>query len=106
AVIYAKENGILSGTNVISSAYNILDNNIIVTLLKKDGEEVKIGDKIATINGPVRAILSGERVVLNLLQRMSGIATITAKAVKTLDNSRIKITDTRKTTPGLRLFEK
>src|SRR5699024_2295175 len=64
------------------------------------------GDVLATITGPVQIILTGERVMLNLLQRMSGIATITQKAIKVLDNPSINICDTRKTTPGFRLFEK
>ena len=80
-----------------------MDDEIDVQLFKTDGDELKKGERIATIAGKIRSILSGERVILNLLQRMSGIATITNKAVKTLDNPNIKITDTRKTTPGLRL---
>lgn len=106
ASIYMKEDGIIAGTNIITSAYNLLDNKMTISLLKNDGDYVTKGDEIATITGPIRTILTGERVILNLLQRMSGIATITRKAVKTLNNSRIKITDTRKTTPGLRMFEK
>lgn len=106
ASLYAKNNGILAGVDLIKTVYNILDDEIEVQLFKTDGDELKKGERIATISGKIRSILSGERVVLNLLQRMSGIATITNKAVKTLDNPNIKITDTRKTTPGLRLFEK
>lgn len=106
ASLYAKNNGILAGVDLIKTVYNILDDEIDVQLFKTDGDELKKGERIATISGKIRSILSGERVILNLLQRMSGIATITNKAVKTLDNPNIKITDTRKTTPGLRLFEK
>lgn len=106
ASLYAKNNGILAGVDIIKTVYNILDDEIEVQLFKTDGDELKKGERIATISGKIRSILSGERVILNLLQRMSGIATITNKAVKTLDNPNIKITDTRKTTPGLRLFEK
>lgn len=106
ATILVKQDGVLSGLDVITEAYNILHNDIEVTLFKKDGDAVHSGDIIATISGPIWAILSGERVVLNLLQRMSGIATQTATAVDTLNNSKIKIVDTRKTTPGLRMFEK
>lgn len=106
ATIYMKEDGIIAGTNMITSTYKLLDNKVVISLLKNDGDYVTKGDEIATITGPIRTILTGERVILNLLQRMSGIATITRKAVKTLNNSRIKITDTRKTTPGLRMFEK
>lgn len=106
ASLYAKNNGILAGVDLIKTVYNILDDEIDVQLFKTDGDELKKGERIATISGKIRSILSGERVILNLLQRMSGIATITNKAVKTLDNPNIKITDTRKTTPGLRLFDK
>lgn len=106
ASLYAKNNGILAGVDLIKTVYNILDDEIDVQLFKTDGDELKKGERIATISGKIRSILSGERVILNLLQRMSGIATITNKAVKMLDNPNIKITDTRKTTPGLRLFEK
>lgn len=106
ASLYAKNNGILAGVDLIKTVYNILDDEIDVQLFKTDGDELKKGERISTISGKIRSILSGERVILNLLQRMSGIATITNKAVKTLDNPNIKITDTRKTTPGLRLFEK
>lgn len=106
ASIYAKEEGILAGADVIKTTYNILDSEIDVTLFKADGDLLSKGDQIATISGSIRNILSGERVILNLLQRMSGIATLTAKSVKSLNNSNIKIVDTRKTTPGLRMFEK
>ena len=101
-----KEEGILAGADVIKTTYNILDSEIDVTLFKADGDLLSKGDQIATISGSIRNILSGERVILNLLQRMSGIATLTAKSVKSLNNSNIKIVDTRKTTPGLRMFEK
>lgn len=106
ATIFAKDEGVLAGVDIIIETYNILASGIEVTLIKNDGDAVGHGDQIATISGPIWAILSGERVMLNLLQRMSGIATQTAKAVATLNNPNIKIVDTRKTTPGLRLFEK
>lgn len=106
ALIYAKADGILAGIDVIKTAYAMLDDDIDVILHKADGESIKKGEQIATISGRIRSILTGERVILNLLQRMSGIATLTAKAVQTLNNPNIKIVDTRKTTPGLRIFEK
>lgn len=106
ASFYAKDEGLLAGLEIIEEAYKILDNSITVNLLKKDGENTKKGEKIATVCGPIRSLLSGERVILNLLQRMSGIATQTKHAVNILQNSHIKIIDTRKTTPGLRMFEK
>lgn len=106
ATFYAKDNGILSGLVIIEQAYKILDDEMNVTLVKQDGDFVRKGDVIAHISGSIRAILSGERVILNLIQRMSGIATITDKAIQTLANPDIKIIDTRKTTPGLRMLEK
>lgn len=106
ASIYTKEPGIFSGSDIITETYSLLDTRIHVTLHKHDGDPLQTFDVIATIDGPVRSILSGERVVLNLIQRMSGIATLTAEAVQRLNSSVTKITDTRKTAPGLRLFDK
>lgn len=106
AVFYAKEAGILAGTTIIEEAYRILDPELEVKLLKDDREAVQPSEEIAVVTGSVRSILTGERVILNLLQRMSGIATITRKAVSQLNSSHTKICDTRKTTPGLRVFEK
>lgn len=74
--------------------------------MKRDGERVAAGEAIAAASGPVRALLSGERVILNLLQRLSGIATVTRQAVDLLGDSHTRICDTRKTTPGLRMLEK
>ncbi|MBV2240957.1 hypothetical protein KQR57_14775 [Bacillus inaquosorum] len=73
---------------------------------KTDGDILRKGEVIAVLCGPAVALLSGERVVLNLIQRMSGIATMTREAVRRLDDEQIKICDTRKTTPGLRMLEK
>ncbi|MRX71405.1 carboxylating nicotinate-nucleotide diphosphorylase [Bacillus lacus] len=106
AVFLAKEDGVFAGADVIRSGYNLLNSAINVTVFKKDGEEITAGDKIAEVEGPTQTILTGERVILNLLQRMSGIATVTSKAVKLLQSSHTKICDTRKTSPGLRMFEK
>lgn len=106
AAFYAKEAGILAGTTIIEEAYRILDPELEVKLLKDDREAVQPSEEIAVVTGSVRSILTGERVILNLLQRMSGIATITRKAVSQLNSSHTKICDTRKTTPGLRVFEK
>ncbi|MDQ0224729.1 carboxylating nicotinate-nucleotide diphosphorylase [Metabacillus niabensis] len=106
AVIIAKENGILSGVDVIHTGYSLFSDEMKIELIKHDGEVVKHGDIIAKISGPIAAILSGERVILNLLQRMSGIATLTSQAVKTLNSDHTRICDTRKTSPGLRMFEK
>ncbi|ARK29200.1 putative nicotinate-nucleotide pyrophosphorylase, carboxylating [Halalkalibacter krulwichiae] len=106
AYIKAKESGVISGTSLLKYGYEILDPNIKVTVPIKDGEEFKKGDVVAEFEGNVRNLLAGERVLLNLLQRMSGIATMTNKAIGLLDDSKIRICDTRKTTPGLRMFEK
>jgi nicotinate-nucleotide pyrophosphorylase (carboxylating) len=106
AVFYAKEAGILSGMEIIPAAYHLLDPQIKVKRLKSDGDQVRPSEKIAVVQGAARSILMGERVILNLLQRMSGIATRTKEAVSRLNSKHTRICDTRKTTPGLRAFEK
>ncbi|WP_299091682.1 carboxylating nicotinate-nucleotide diphosphorylase [uncultured Metabacillus sp.] len=106
AVIIAKENGILAGIDVIQTGYSLFQQKVDVTLKKRDGDKLTKGDIIAEIEGPVGTILSGERVILNLLQRMSGVATLTNKAVNLLQSDHTRICDTRKTSPGLRMFEK
>lgn len=102
----AKEEGIVCGLDVIKVGYAILDKQIEVTMKKKDGDAVRKGDCIAVARGPIAPLLSGERVILNLLQRMSGISTMTRLAVDTLNDPHTRICDTRKTTPGLRMLEK
>ncbi|GGN94750.1 carboxylating nicotinate-nucleotide diphosphorylase [Saccharibacillus kuerlensis] len=106
AIIYAKQDGILAGVDVISEAFALLDADIRVSLLKKDGESLAPGETIAALTGKPLNLLTGERVVLNLLQRMSGIATATRRAIEVLNDPSIRICDTRKTTPGLRMLEK
>lgn len=105
-VFIAKEKGVLSGGEVIKEGYQLLDNLIEVKLHLSDGDLVSKGDVIAEVFGPVRYLLTGERIILNLLQRMSGIATLTRKCIDTLDDPSIKICDTRKTVPGLRMLDK
>ncbi len=105
-VFLAKDDGIVCGTEVIDIAYSLFPADYSITLLKKDGEAVKKGENIAVVEGNVQTLLSAERVVLNLMQLMSGIATAGRKLVEALDDDTIKIVDTRKTHPGLRLFEK
>ena len=101
-----KEPGIISGLFVLERIFKQLDDNVYVTPHVKDGDAVNTGDVIATISGPSRAILTGERTALNLLQHMSGIATKTAETVRNVSGTNAKILDTRKTTPGLRAFDK
>jgi len=102
----AKESGVICGLEIVARVFALLDATIIVTPCVVDGDRVKAGDVIAEIAGASRSILSGERVALNLLQRLSGIATKTAEAVAEVAGTRAKICDTRKTTPGLRVLEK
>lgn len=102
----AKEDGVLAGIGIIATGYRLLHPAIDVTLYKRDGEQVKREETIAVASGPVVPLLAGERVILNLLQRMSGIATLTYQAVMALNSSHTRICDTRKTTPGLRMLEK
>lgn len=102
----AKNDGVLSGIDIITVGFSILSDEVEVTPYKKDGDFLFKGDCIAKVKGPIIALLGGERVILNLLQRMSGIATLTRKAVDTLNDSHTRICDTRKTTPGLRMLEK
>lgn len=106
AKIIAKEHGILSGSELIKNVYQLISLDIKVTLYKQDKDVIKPGETLALITGPVRYILTGERLILNLIQRMSGIATTTHNAIQKLNNPNIRICDTRKTTPGFRIFEK
>ncbi|EJJ9184193.1 carboxylating nicotinate-nucleotide diphosphorylase [Listeria monocytogenes] len=105
-VFLAKETGILCGISIPPKVYELLGGNIQFEAYKKDGDWIQKGDIIAAVTAPVRTLLSGERVILNLMQRMSGIASQTNFAVKQLDDSAIRICDTRKTAPGLRAFDK
>lgn len=106
AIITAKEDGIFAGADIVRTGYGILDQRVTVKLLKQDGDQICKGEITSIIEGPISSLLTGERVVLNLLQRMSGIATLTNQAVICLNSSHTKICDTRKTTPGLRMIEK
>jgi nicotinate-nucleotide pyrophosphorylase (carboxylating) len=106
AEILFKENGIIAGLEIFKRVFKILDKNVKVKFRLKDGDEVKKNEIAGSIKGSSRSILKGERTALNLLQRMCGIATKTYKFKKLLNNDKIKILDTRKTTPNLRLFEK
>ena len=102
----AKEDGVICGLALCALVFERLGGGVSFTALKKDGEAVKKGETAALVSGNARTILSGERVGLNLLQHLSGIATATARAVKAVSGTGARITDTRKTTPGLRALEK
>lgn len=103
---YAKEEGIFCGAEIIETGFTLLDSSLKTTILKQDGEKLNKGDEIAIIEGNLRSLLTGERVVLNLIQRMSGIATNAAKAVLLTEGTNAKVCDTRKTIPGLRMLDK
>lgn len=106
AQIRSKATGVLSGAYLIKPLFELVDETVQVELLCEDGLALEPGRKICSISGPVRAILAGERTILNLLQRLSGIATVTSSMVKELAGTDTQLLDTRKTTPGLRLLEK
>lgn len=105
-IFIAKEDGVLSGIEVMKRVFEIVDESIEFKVINFDGDTVEKGDYIAIIHGKSSSILKGERVALNLMQRMSGIATLTSKFVKEIKNDHTKILDTRKTTPNLRILEK
>ena len=104
--LIAKEDGIIAGLDVYARVFQILDEKTEIDFKCKDGDEVKKGELMATVTGDIRVLLSGERVALNYLQRMSGIATYTRQVAKLLEGSKITLLDTRKTTPNCRVFEK
>ncbi|MDC7955137.1 carboxylating nicotinate-nucleotide diphosphorylase [Fusobacterium simiae] len=104
--LYSKEDGILAGLDVFKRVFELLDSSVKFTEYKKDGDKVLNKDLILKIKADVKVILSSERVALNYLQRMSGIATYTRKMIEVLDDENILLLDTRKTTPNMRIFEK
>ncbi len=106
ALLISKEKGVISGLDLLDRVFSKFSNNYTIELLKKCGDEVAVGEVIAKIKGQTITILKGERIALNLIQRMSGIATITSEYVKLTDGFETKILDTRKTTPNLRVLEK
>jgi len=106
AQLLVKDHGILAGVGVATRIFKKLDPSVKIKILIQDGTKVKPSDIAFIVEGKVRALLKAERLVLNIMQRMSGIATITHKYVKVLDGTKTKILDTRKTTPGMRLLEK
>ena len=104
--LICKQDGIIAGLEVFERVFTLLDPDTKAELYCKDGEEVKNGQLMGKVKGDIRVLLSGERVALNYLQRMSGIATYTNSVAKLLEGSKIKLLDTRKTTPNMRIFEK
>ncbi len=106
AQLICKQDGVLAGLYVFRRVFELLDGDVAVEFHFSDGDKVKKGDLIGTISGDIRAILSGERTALNFLQRMSGIATYTNSIASLLEGSKVKLLDTRKTTPNMRIFEK
>ena len=104
--LIAKEDGVIAGLDIYARVFKILDEKTEIDFHCKDGDEVKKGDLMATVTGDIRVLLSGERVALNYLQRMSGIATYTRQVAKLLEGSNVTLLDTRKTTPNCRVFEK
>ncbi len=106
ARLLIKEAGVLAGLDIATRVFKRYDEELEVEVLLKDGDRVKYGDVGLYVSGRKQSILSAERVVLNLMQRMSGIATNTARIMKLVEGTSVKILDTRKTTPGLRWYEK
>lgn len=104
--LIAKEDGVIAGLDIYARVFTILDEKTEIDFHCKDGDEVKKGELMATVTGDIRVLLSGERVALNYLQRMSGIATYTHSVAMLLEGTKTKLLDTRKTTPNMRIFEK
>ena len=104
--LICKEDGIICGMDVYERVFKILDENTIVEKYVNDGDAVKKGELMAKVKGDIRVLLSGERVAINYLQRMSGIATYTNQVASLLKGSKTVLLDTRKTTPNMRIFEK
>lgn len=106
AIFIVKEDGVIAGLSIAELSIHTLDPKSIFTYLKKDGAHVQAGEEIAKVSGSARGILSSERVALNFLQRMSGIATMASKMANMVRPYGVKVADTRKTTPNLRILEK
>lgn len=106
SIIVVKDEGILAGLELVEFIFKKVDPNLEINLLKKDGDRVSYGDVAIEITGSSRSMLTAERTVLNFIQRLSGVATQTAKYVERLQGLHTQILDTRKTTPGMRLLEK
>ncbi len=106
ATLNAREAGVFAGADVFAAAFELTDPAVEIEFAIHDGERFSAGQKLATVSGPARSILTAERIGLNFVQRMSGIATLTAEYVSRVAGTKARIADTRKTTPGLRAFER
>jgi len=104
--LIVKENGVLAGVEVARKIFNAFDPELKMTEFIADGAEVKVGDVAFVVEGRIQSLLQTERLMLNVMQRMSGVATRTRQYVKMLEGTNTRVLDTRKTTPGLRLLEK
>lgn len=104
--LICKQDGVIAGLDIFKRVFELLDDNVNTEFYCKDGDEVNNGQLLGKVTGDIRVLLSGERVALNYLQRMSGIATYTNQVAKLLNGSKTKLLDTRKTTPNMRIFEK
>jgi nicotinate-nucleotide pyrophosphorylase (carboxylating) len=104
--ILTRQAGVIAGLRAVSETFHLFDPQISVELLVEDGASVQAGQALVRLSGPARSLLSAERVALNFLGRLSGIATLTARSVRALEGTNVRILDTRKTTPGLRALEK
>lgn len=104
--IIAKEAGVVAGLEVAKAVFALVDKDIQCDFLKSDGDRVQLGEAVCCVTGAARSILEGERLALNFIQRMSGIATRTSEVMASLSGTKCQVLDTRKTTPGIRAFEK
>jgi len=104
--LLVKEDGILAGVEIAKKIFNRFDPDLQVEQFMNDGDAIKVGDVAFIVRGKVRSLLQTERLMLNVMQRMSGIATVTAKYMKVLEGTKCRVLDTRKTTPGMRMLEK
>ncbi|NLB64432.1 MAG: carboxylating nicotinate-nucleotide diphosphorylase [Fibrobacter sp.] len=106
ATLIAKEPGIVAGLPIVEQVFQILNTGVEIENFCQDGDSVDVGDEIASIFGHTQALLTGERVILNFLQQLSGVASVTAQYVKALGSAKTKVLDTRKTLPGFRRLQK
>ena len=104
--LIVKENGVIAGIEVAKRVFAAFDSTLKMTQFLHDGDEVKVGDVAFVVEGKIQSLLQTERLMLNIMQRMSGVATTTRSYVKLLEGTKCRVLDTRKTTPGLRLLEK